>query len=185
MRGADRRGGERLQREVAVADAVERVGRGAVEAERRGGGVAVDRERGPGERGGAQRALVHAGAGVGEASAIAPEHLDIGEQVVTEGHGLRALQVGEAGHDAVGLFQRACRQHLLQAGDLLDEPVHGVADPEPEIHRHLVVARACRVQPSGGRADVGGEPRLDVHVDVLERALEGEAAALDFATDRL
>ena len=104
---------------------------------------------------------------------------------MAEGHRLRALQVGEARHDAVGMLERARGQRLLQFADLADKLIHRVADPEPEIHRDLVVARARGVQPPGNGTDVGGEPRLDVHVDVLERALEGEAAALDFATDRL
>jgi hypothetical protein len=48
-------------------------------------------------------------------------------------------------------------------------------DPEAEIERHLVVARACGVQPPGGRADQFGKPRLDVHVDVFELAREDES----------
>ena len=57
--------------------------------------------------------------------------------------------------------------------------VDRVAHPEPEIGRDLVVARARGVQPPGGRPDQLGEPALDIHVDVLERALEGELAGLD------
>jgi hypothetical protein len=38
------------------------------------------------------------------------------------------------------------------------EAVDGLAHPEPEIERHLVVARARGVQPPGGRADQLGEP---------------------------
>ena len=116
---------------------------------------------------------------------VAAEHLHVGEEMVAERDRLRALQVGEPRHDALGVLARAQRQRLLQAGDLPDQLVHGVADPESEIDRDLVVARARRVQPAGHRPDVGGEPRLDVHVDVFERALEGERAVLDFATDRL
>ena len=46
-----------------------------------------------------------------------------------------------------------------------------VAHPQPEIGRHLVVARARGVQPAGRLADQLGEPALHVHVDVFERAL--------------
>ena len=35
------------------------------------------------------------------------------------------------------------------------------------------------MEAAGGRADQRGEPGLDVHVDVFERAVEGEAAGLD------
>ena len=79
MRAGERRGGEELDREIAVGDGVERIGRRPVEAERRGGRVAVDRKRGAGERGGAERAFVEPAAAIGEAAAVAPEHLDIGQ----------------------------------------------------------------------------------------------------------
>ena len=63
------------------------------------------------------------------------------------------------------------------------ERVDRVAHPEAEVDRDLVVARAGGVQPAGGGADDLGEPALDVHMDVLERAREGEGARLDFALD--
>ena len=50
--------------------------------------VPVDREGRAGERRGAQRALVQPRAGVAEAAAVAAEHLDIGQQMVAEGHRL-------------------------------------------------------------------------------------------------
>ena len=71
---------------------------------------------------------------------------------------------------------RLRRERRLQGMELADDLVDRVAHPEPEIGRHLVVARARRVQPPGGVADQLLQPRLDVHVDVFERAREGEAA---------
>ncbi len=64
-----------------------------------------------------------------------------------------------------------------------DQRVDRVAHPEAEVDRDLVVARAGGVQPPGGGADDVGEPALDVHMDVFERAREGELARLDFALD--
>ncbi len=60
-----------------------------------------------------------------------------------------------------------------------------VAHPQPEVGRHLVVARARGVQAPGGLADQFAEPALDIHVDVFERAAEGELAALDLRQDRV
>ena len=54
--------------------------------------------------------------------------------------------------------------------------VDGVAHPQPEIGRDLIVARARGVQPPRRRPDQVGEPALDIHMDVLERALEDEFA---------
>ena len=65
------RGHQIIEREVAVGDGIERVGAGPVEAQSGGGGVAVDREAGAGEGGGAERAFVQPLAGVGEARAVA------------------------------------------------------------------------------------------------------------------
>jgi hypothetical protein len=59
--------------------------------------------RGAGQRGGAQRAFVHPGARRAKRPAVAAEHLDIGQQMVAEGHRLGRLQMGEAGHDGRGV----------------------------------------------------------------------------------
>jgi hypothetical protein len=127
--GADGGGGKELQREIAIGDGIERVGAGAVEAEGGGGGVPVNRERGAGQRRGAQRALVEPAPGIGEAAAVAGEHLDIGEQMVAEGDRLRRLQVGEAGHRVGSVLCGAASQFAHQAGDLAVEAVDGVPHP--------------------------------------------------------
>ena len=106
----DRRRRQEFQREVAVGHGVERVGRRPVEAERLGGHVAVDRKRGAGERGGAERAFVQPLARVGKAAAVARRHLDIGQQMMAEGHRLRRLQMGEARHHRAGMLQRLARR---------------------------------------------------------------------------
>ena len=82
------------EREVAVGDGVERVGGGPVEAQRLGRHVPVDRERRAGERGRAQGALVEPRARIGEPAAVAGEHLDVSQEMVAEGDGLRRLQSG-------------------------------------------------------------------------------------------
>ena len=75
--------------------------------------------------------------------------------------------------------QRLLGERALIGGERRIDPVDGIAHPEPEIGRDLIVARARRMQPPGGRPDQLGEPALDIHMDVFERALEGELAALD------
>ena len=67
--------------------------------------------------------------------------------------------------------------------DLKDQRVDRVAHPKPEVERDLIVARAGGVQAPRGGADDLGEPGLDVHMDVFERARERERARLDFALD--
>ena len=47
--------------------------------------------------------LVEPRARVGEAAAVARQHLHVGQEVMAEGDGLRRLQMGEARHDHVGV----------------------------------------------------------------------------------
>ena len=136
-------------------------------------------KRGAGERAGAERRLVQPLARVGKAGAVARRHLDIGQQVMAEGHRLRGLQMGQAGHHRAGVLQRLLGQRPLEGGERRIERVDLIAHPQAEIGRHLVVARARGVQPPGGGADQFGKPALHVHVDVFQRALEGELARLD------
>jgi len=41
------------------------------------------------------------------------------------------------------------------------------------------------VKPAGGRADQGGQPILDIHVDVFECARKCERPRFDFSQDRV
>jgi hypothetical protein len=99
---AERAGGlGEVEHEVAVAGGVHGVGRGGGEAEGFGGDGAVECEGCAGDGSAAERAEVHAGAGVGEAREIALDHADVGEQPVGDEDGFGALEVGVAGHDVV------------------------------------------------------------------------------------
>ena len=141
--------------------------------------IAVDRKRRAGERGGAERAFVEPLARIGEAAAVARRHLHIGQQMMAERHRLRRLQMGKARHHRRGVIERLLRQRPLIGRERGVDLVDGVAHPEPEVGRDLIVARARGMQAPGGRPDQLGEPAFDVHVDVLQRALEGELAGLD------
>ena len=104
--------------------------------------------------------------------------------MVAEGHRLRSLQVGKAGHycSGVGLCPlNQCRLDCAQSGV---SSVDCVADPEPEIGRYLIITRTRRMQPSGGiRPGDFGQARLYIHVDIFQRGLELEAALRNFLTD--
>ena len=61
----------------------------------------VDWERGAGKGRGTKGRLVHALAGIGEASPVPARHLDISEQMVTERDRLRGLQMREPRHNGI------------------------------------------------------------------------------------
>ena len=97
-----------------------------------------------------------------------------------ERHRLRGLQMGEARHHGRGMFDRPLHQRALERGQRGIGLVDHVADIKPEIGRHLIVAGTRGVQPAGGGPDQFAEPALDIHVNVLERALEIERSLADF-----
>ena len=179
MHRTDGAGRKRLEHEVAVGDRVERVARRAVEAQGLRRHMAVDGEAGSGKGHGTQRVLVHALSRVGQTRTVARQHFHIGQQVVAEGHGLGDLQMGEARHDGGGMRFRLAGERQLQVLQLGIEVVDRVAHIEAEVERHLIIARARRVQAPGGRADDVLEAGFDVEVDIFERARERERAALD------
>ncbi len=98
---------------------------------------------------------------------------------MTEGHRLRGLHVRQTRHHGAGVFERLVGERTLKAGERRIERVDGVAHPEPEIGRHLIVARARGVQPPGRLPDQLAKPALHVHVDVFQRPLERELAGRD------
>ena len=149
------------------------------EAQLARGELAVNRQRGAGDGAGAERANVGVLGHIEETRAVAREHLHVGEQMVRDGDGLRALQVGVAGQNGrlVGLRLRDQRAQQIakRAVKLRARPF------EPQAHGggHLVVAAAAGVElGGGGRAPA--QRVLDVHVHVLERGVPREGSGLNF-----
>ncbi len=145
---------------------------------------AIDRIGRAGQRSCAERQTIDAPARVEQPLAVALEHLDIGEQVMAESHRLRHLQVGEARHHGVRMARRPARpghfcSHAMQRDDAIDF----AAQPQAQVGRHLVVARAAGMQPLAGVADEIGQPLLDIQMHVLEFELPVELATLDLVAD--
>ena len=89
--------------------------------------------------------------------------------MVTPGHRLGHLQMGEPRHDPIrtqlGLFQQRLHQRLQRTIDRIGLITH----PEPEIRGHLIIARPAGVKPPGRFANDLLQTRLDIHVNVFER----------------
>ena len=179
MHHQDGRAGLELDGEVAVRDRVQGVLRRPVEAQQLRRAMAVDGVGGPGQRRRAQGHDVDAATAVSEALTVALEHLDPGHHVVPEGDRLRDLEVCESRHDGLGLALGQIQQGQLQALAPGPDGVDLVAQVEPDVGGHLVVAGAPRVQLFAGVADVRGQRGLDVHVDVFQWDGPVEHAGLD------
>ena len=64
--------------------------------------------------------------------------------------------------------------------------VDGPAQPEPQVRRDLVVARAAGVELAGERPDpLAPSADLEVEVDVLERGIPLERSGLDVGAQRV
>ena len=102
---------------------------------------------------------------------------------MAEGHRLRRLQMGEARHHRRRMRERGLGESELKPGEQRVDGIDLVADIEAEVGRDLIVPRPRRMQFAGDRPDQLGEAALDIEMDVLERAAEGEGAGLDLACD--
>ena len=99
---------------------------------------------------------------------------------MAERHRLRGLQMGKARHHGRGMLDRPLDQRALERGQRRIQFIDRIADIEAEIGRHLVVARARGMQPACGGTDQFAQPVLDIHVNVLQSALEIERSLGDF-----
>ena len=136
MGGRDRRRRAELEREVAIRHGVHAVRRRRPEAESLGERVAVDGDGGARERGRAERAHVEAAARVGQPLAVPGQHEHVRQEMVSEQHRLRPLEVGVARH----------RGGAMPLG-LLDERRLHLAEGERGSRRSRPGARAaCRAR---------------------------------------
>src|SRR5256886_15973998 len=84
---------QQLDDEVAIGDGIERVRAGYAEPEVVGQPGAIDGKATSGERTGAERRDVGTAQRIPHPASVTMEHLDIGEEVVGQEDGLRALRV--------------------------------------------------------------------------------------------
>ncbi len=185
-RDVDAEGGDglrELEGEVAVAGRVHAVGRGGVEVEGAGGDGAVEGEGCACDGSGAERAEVHALAGVGEAGGVALDHADVGEEPVGYEDGLGALEVGVGGHDGFACGFGEVDEGFAPCGEASEGVVDGFADEEAHVSGDLLVAAAAGVELEGEVADLFGEFEFDEVMDVFGLFVGGDALS-SFATAR-
>ena len=144
---------------------------------------AVERERRAVAGGRSQRILVGYVPRRGEQPHVVHERFGVGPEPEPERRGHGDLEVGVARH-----------QHLLVAFAQLLQPVEErahrtgdlpqfVAQEQFEVHQHLIVARASRVDLLACVAEPPREHQLHLGVHVLRAGFDLEASGLDFGGD--
>ena len=183
MHGADRRGREVVEREVAVGDRIERVRVGPLEAEVGGERIAVDVPVEPGEGAGPGRHVRGGLGGAEEAAGVALEHPEVGEQVVPEVDGLRPLQVGVGGRGPVAVRLGLCHQaSISDSSSAIARAEWARTSRARSVATWSFRERAvCSLPPT--RPDQLGQAALDRHVDVLVVLAELEAPLVELAAD--
>jgi hypothetical protein len=117
---------------------------------------------------------------VADALGVAKQRLGVSQQVVADGHRLRALKMRVAGHHPTGMRPSLPGERLDHVPDGGDELRSSNAAVKPQVQRNLVVARAPCVQRSPGRRDFR-EPAFDGGMDVLIGVLEFELVRVELA----
>ena len=87
--------------------------------------------------------------------------------MVTKCHRLRRLQMGKSGHHPSRPRLSEGQERVQQLHKCVIRLVNFIADPEPEIRRHLIIARATGVQPPPCLTNNFGQARLNIHVNIF------------------
>jgi len=181
----DAGGVQEVQGEIAVAGDVHAIAGDGGETEIGRDRFPVEGETAAGQRAGAEREHVGAGASLGEALAVAGEHFEIGQEVVRPQDRLRAAHVGIAGDHGVGIPGREFHQGRHQLRQQSADAVALRAQPEARIERDLLVAAAPGVDLVGHLAGPFLQFADDERVDVFVRSARVELRIGRFFEDAL
>ena len=174
MDGGHRAGVGEVEREVAVGDRVDAVRGQTIEAQLARDDIALQGQRRRGQRSRTERHLVRGVVGVPKTCRVATQWLGVGQQVMPDGHRLRPLQMRVPGHEPIGVRLGLVRQRIDEVGEADRGFDRRIAAEQPQVERHLVVARRAR--------DLRDAP-LDRGVDVLVLQLEVELVAVQLTLD--
>lgn len=129
---------EGLRNKVAVRDGVHAVGAdSALEAELAGKELAVDAKGVAGEGAASQGKGADAGQEVRQPLVVALPGGGVAQDPVAPADGHGGLEVGEAGHQHVGLALGALRGNSNQLVEAPSDHLQLIVEPQPSIRRHL------------------------------------------------
>ena len=171
--------------EVTVGDGIDAVAERARQIELARDRRRIDRIRHARERAGTERRHRRALARLVHAHPVAPQRLDVREQVVRERDRLRALQVRVSRHHRVDLGRSPLDESPREREQRAVETVQQLDDEQAQVQRDLVVAAAAGVQLSADGAGALGQHALDRRMHVLRIGGPREGPVRDLGRDAL
>ena len=177
---ADKCCGEKeFDREVTIGDGVDRVGRRRVKPSSRavasGSSGSDEPARAPEPKGEIGRPLVP----VAQPVDVAQQRMHVGQQQVPERHRLGVLHVGHARRGDVDVSAGLHRQRVGERDHLTGDRPGRIAQVQPKVGGHLVVAAAPGPQLAAQRAEPLEQAALERGVDVLVLDRRPESARRD------
>ncbi len=109
-------GGYEFHCKIPVPDRIHTVGRNGRKVQFPGHEIAIYRETGPCQGRCPQRHYIYPFQAVGKPFSVTAEHLVIGQHVVRDEHGLRALKMRITRHDGAQVFTGRADKCLLKPG---------------------------------------------------------------------
>ena len=152
---------------ISVGYGIHAVEGRAVEAQFSGSIVPVQRIGGACQGAGAQRTVVHALPAVLQTEQIPAEHLEIGSEMMGQGHRLSLLQMGKAGHEGLRILFHDLQDHSEEIFELAVHQIDLRAGIQPHIQGHLVVAAPPGMEFFAGISDPVDQIGFHEAVDVL------------------
>ena len=122
---------------------------------------------------------VHALLRVLDSCDVAQQHFRIGQQVMPEGNGLCALEMGVSRHDGLSVFLRLVADHTDQLPEIGENIVRPLAEMQTNVERYLIVAAAGGVQALAGAAQTGCQLAFHEGVNVLCFHINRKRATFD------
>ena len=138
----------------------------------RGERLHVDRVAGAGDRARAERQRVGLLARRLQPRVIAAQRRGVAQQEVRDEHRHRAAHVRVRRHQRIAGLLGLIGERGDERAQLLLQQRNAAAQIQPQIDRHLLVARAAGVQPAAGIADARDELALDEPMHVLVVAVD-------------
>ena len=176
-----RQSAHQFHTEIPIRNAVQTVHANAVKAKMLRFIPPVNGIGGSGQGAAADGRLIHPFSAVLQPTQIPQQHHGVSHEMMTEGDGLRPLQVGIAGHDSIRVGFRLIRHGRSQLLDQIGYFFDFVPQIQTDVQRHLIISAPGGVEFFPHIAYPLRQHLLNEHVDILAVRINGQRSAFQVA----